>query len=602
MQLVEINEPNVPTKSDREIVVGIDFGTTNSLIAFAINNEVKILPDHLGRALIPSTIAYINNQLVIGDLAITGDYLIYSIKRLLGKSFKEIIRILRDSTLQDLVIDNNTKGQINFNGKIYSLPELAAEIFKYLKNQAENVLGLPLSKAIVTVPAYFDDAAKGEVMLAAKIAGFDVLRLIAEPTAAAYAYGLHKNATGCYLVYDFGGGTFDISVLNMQTGILQVIAVGGDNMLGGVDIDKIIADHLSIKYKIDYSNELLQFAKQMKEELSNIDNSSTEFGSRLISLSKADFDQLVIPIINKTIKIAKEVLINADNPTLDGIILVGGSTRIPLITKTLKSNFNTVILSDIDPDKAVVHGAALQAQNMTNPHYGTVLVDVAALSLGIELYGGIVEKIILRNTPIPISVTKEFTTYLDNQTAMQFHVVQGEREIVTDCRSLARFELKNLPPKKAGFIKVEVVFSIDANGILSVSATENTTARSHNIEVNPSYGLTEEEINQVLHTAYQNARADHNNKLLQEAILEARSLIYSLENALKETGKIINKKDTKQVKKALLKLENAIDMANLDTIVEHTQNLKNIAQRIATLLLNYAIASLMEGKHIDDVK
>lgn len=601
MQLVEINEPNVPTKSDREIVVGIDFGTTNSLIAFAINNEVKILPDHLGRELIPSAIAYINNQLVIGDLAITGNYLIYSIKRLLGKSFKEIIRILRDSTLQDLVIDNNTKGQINFNGKIYSLPELAAEIFKYLKNQAEDVLGLPLSKAIVTVPAYFDDAAKGEVMLAAKIAGFDVLRLIAEPTAAAYAYGLHKNATGCYLVYDFGGGTFDISVLNMQTGILQVIAVGGDNMLGGVDIDKIIADHLSTKYKIDYSNELLQFAKQMKEELSNIDNSSIEFDGRLMSLSKADFDQLVIPIINKTIKIAKEVLINADNPTLDGIILVGGSTRIPLITKTLKSNFNTVILSDIDPDKAVVHGAALQAQNMTNP-YGTVLVDVAALSLGIELYGGIVEKIILRNTPIPISATKEFTTYLDNQTAMQFHVVQGEREIVTDCRSLARFELKNLPPKKAGFIKVEVVFSVDANGILSVSATENTTARSHNIEVNPSYGLTEEEINQVLHTAYQNARADHNNKLLQEAILEAKSLIYNLENALKETGKIINKKDTKQAKKALIELENSIDMANLDNIVEHTKNLKNIAQHIATLRLNYAIASLLEGKHIDDIK
>ncbi|XP_044733785.1 chaperone protein HscA homolog [Chrysoperla carnea] len=374
------------------------------------------------------------------------------------------------------------------------IAEIAAEVFIYLKQQAEKELTTEVTQAVITVPAHFNDAARGQVMLAAKLAGLEVLRLIAELTAATYAYGLNKNQTGCYFVYDLGGGTFDVSILNITEGIFQVIATSGDNMLGGDDIDKIIADYFCNKFNLPDNTDTLQFAKKAKEALSNQDN--FEFNN--ISLDKQTFEQLITPIIGRTINIAKECLEIAGNPNIDGIILVGGVTRIPLTKDELYKAFKVNILSDIHPDKAIVYGAALQAENLTTPNIDSLLIDVVPLSLGMELYGGIVEKIIMRNTPIPISVIKEFTTYADNQTGIQFHILQGEREMVADCRTLARFELKGLPPMKAGSIRLEVTFSIDADGILSVSAYEKINNTSHIIEVKPDYGIDTSEVDKVM--------------------------------------------------------------------------------------------------------
>ena len=358
------------------------------------------------------------------------------------------------SLVKDYLDVYSSELKLNFANKQLRVSEIAAEVFIYLKNQAEEQLKTNLTKAVITVPAHFNDAARGEVILAAKIAGFEVLRLIAEPTAAAYAYGLNKNQKGCYLVYDLGGGTFDVSILNIQEGIFQVIATNGDNMLGGNDIDVVITQYLCNKFDLSNSIDTLQLAKKAKETLTYTDS----FNNDNISINKQTLEQLILPLVKRTINIAQECLEQAGNPNIDGVILVGGVTRIPLIKDELYKAFKIDILSDIDPDKAVVWGAALQAENLIAPHTNSLLIDVAPLSLGMELYGGIVEKIIMHNTPIPISVVKEFTTYVDNQTGIQFHILQGEREMAADCRSLARFELKGLPPMKAGYIRAEVTF------------------------------------------------------------------------------------------------------------------------------------------------
>lgn len=595
MQIIEIREPGqAESKQEAKIAVGIDFGTTNSLIAISVGRKVKIIQTEDNKELIPTTIEFTNNNITVGS-----NKGLRSIKRLFGKTLNEI---LNTSALFSLVKDyidvNNQELKLNFANKQMRIAEIAAEVFIYLKQQAEKELTTEVTQAVITVPAHFNDAARGQVMFAARLAGLEVLRLIAEPTAAAYAYGLNKNQTGCYLVYDLGGGTFDVSILNITEGVFQVIATNGDNMLGGDDIDKIIADYFCNKFSLPDNLDTLRLAKKAKEALSNQDN--FEFNN--ISLDKQTFEQLIIPIIGRTINIVKECLEIAGNPNIDGIILVGGVTRIPLIKDELYKAFKVNILSDIDPDKAIVYGAALQAENLTTPNIDSLLIDVVPLSLGMELYGGIVEKIIMRNTPIPISVVKEFTTYADNQTGIQFHILQGEREMVADCRTLARFELKGLPPMKAGSIRAEVTFSIDADGILSVSAYEKISNTSHIIEVKPDYGIDTSEVDKVLENAYKNAKLDHAARLLQETVIEAESLIFNIEHAIKELVDLLSENEKHIISSLLNNIKHAIDARDRALINNAVKDFKSKTKKSLNTKINVVISDLLKGKNINQIK
>lgn len=604
MQIIEIEEPGKRDLQE-EIVVGIDFGTTNSLIAYSKHNNPQIINSVGKNGLLTSVIFY-DDQLekfLIGKNR--GEKKsISSIKRLLSKSYEEIKSTeVLDKILSDFVLVDHTSSmpKVTFGTTKYSFPELAAKIFLFLKEHAEQELGTAISKAVVSVPAYFDDASRGAVMLAAKIAGFDVLRLIAEPTAAAYAYGFHKKSQGAYMIYDLGGGTFDVSILNMEAGVLQVIATGGDNLLGGDDLDHILAEHIAKELNISLEPALYLKAKELKELLSFQNSASLNFGSKKFKITREVFENLISLLINRTIKIAKDTLFDAD-VKLDGIILVGGSTRIPFIAQNLIRSFGVEVFSDIDPDRAVVIGAALQAENLSlASSRNSLLIDVLPLSVGMELYGGIAEKIIMRNTPIPFSITKTFTTYADYQTGMQFHIVQGEREMVQDCRSLARFELKNIPPMKAGMAKIEVTFAVDADGILSVTAKENTSGIAQNIELKPSYGLSQTEINNMLENAFKNAEEDYKIRLLTETRIEAQNVIAGITKAMNETPDILNINEKESIMALINSLQNIIYTNNRDEILTKIGELNKSAADFIEKHLNSGAKSLLEGKHISDI-
>ena len=595
MQIIEIMEPaQADFKQEQQIAVGIDFGTTNSLIAIAANRKVKVIKSIDDKELIPTTIDFTNENFIIGN-----NKGLRSIKRLFGKTLKEILNTpALFSLVKDYLDVSSTELKLNFANRRLTMriPEIAAEVFIYLKDQAKKQLKTNITKAVITVPAHFNDTARGEVILAAKIAGFEVLRLIAEPTAAAYAYGLNKNKKGCYLVYDLGGGTFDVSILNIQEGIFQVIATDGDNMLGGDDIDVVITQYLCSKFDLPNSIDTLQLAKKVKETLTYKDNYNN------VSINKQTLERLILPLVGRTINIAKECLEQAGNPNIDGVILVGGATRIPLIKDELYKAFKIDILSDIDPDKAVVWGAALQAENLIAPHTNSLLIDVVPLSLGVELYGGIVEKIIMRNTPIPISVVKEFTTYADNQTGIQFHILQGEREMAVDCRSLARFELKGLPPMKAGNIRAEVTFAIDADGILSVSAYEKTSNTSHAIEVKPNHGINKTEIDIMLEHAYKNAKIDYTTRLLQEAVIEAEALIFSIERAMAKLAALLSETEISIITPLLDNIKEAAHAKDRILINNAIREFKSKIKKSMDTKSNMIINDLLKDKNINQIK
>lgn len=605
MQITSISEPGESVLSDEstldETVLGIDFGTTNSLIAISNKYQAKIIKMQDGKELVPSVIT-VDKPVVVGK---QGKRFVRSIKRLFAKSSEEVQNNPNLSTLSNILKlqENNPKIDMG-NGEFVSLPEAASEIFKYLKSQAEIELGVDVQKVVVSVPAYFDDSARGEVLLAAKLAGIEVIRLIAEPTAAAYAYGLNKSAKGAYLVYDFGGGTFDVSILNMSSGVLQVVATGGDNMLGGDDIDMLLAMYVAREMGGVVSQEIISATKKAKESLSKEDEAFVKVKDFELLITLEQYIEIITPLVDKTIKIAKDVLYEAteieEGLELAGIILVGGSTRIPLITDCLRKEFATDIYSDLDPDKVVALGAAMQAENLTAKS-NSLLIDVVPLSVGLELHGGITEKIIMRNTPIPFSITKEFTTYMDNQTGMQFHIVQGEREMVDDCRSLARFELVGIPPMKAGKGRVEVSFSIDADGILGVNAKEAITGKAHDIVIKPSYGLDEQEISATINDAFKNAERDHNARLLAETQQSANSLISGLQHAIIETPDVISKKEMIEINNAISALQKVINLDNREAILLAEGELNKLAAGFVQKHLDKGVDLHLKGRHVDKV-
>jgi molecular chaperone HscA len=573
--LLQIHEPGetpLPHQSDA-VAVGIDLGTTHSVIAFSSQGKVEVLHDQCGGVLIPSVVHYGADEVVVGRNAMLQPQAIHSIKRQMGDAAQII------ETAQ---------------GKKTPV-EISAEILRHLRKQAEAALGKEVTQAVITVPAYFDDAARTATKDAAKLAGLEVLRLVNEPTAAALAYGLDNAAEGIYAVYDLGGGTFDISILKMQMGVFQVLATAGDVALGGDDIDQLISRQSSV---VSHQKVSVLEARRLKEKLSDAEEVS--LGD--YTLTRSSFESVIEPIIQRTLIICDKALADASvtKAELTGIVLVGGSTRIPAIRKAVSDYFGKPALTNVNPDEVVAVGAALQAEGLTRGS-DNLLLDVIPLSLGLETMGGMVEKIIHRNTPIPVAVSQEFTTYQDGQTAMRLHVLQGDREMVDQNRSLAQFTLSGIPPMPAGLARIKVDFVVDADGVLSVAAQESTTGITQKIEIRPSYGLAPEQIEKMLLESMEHAREDITLRLLAEAKFEAARLMEELKSAFADAGHLLTPAENERIDAQIALLQGALASDNRDAIDFHRSQLEHLTQPFAERRMDFAIAKALQGAHVDSV-
>lgn len=594
IQLVEPGLTPEPHAEEKEIAIGIDLGTTHSAAAYATAQIARVLSFTNGDKLLPSIVSY-DQKFKVGE-KIESEKSIHSIKRLIGRQTipDNLTAHYPEAILSDKAI------KLKIQGHELTPAQISAEILKTIKKNAERVLGQPVNKAVITVPAYFDEPARQETKEAAKLAGLDVLRLINEPTAAAFAYGLDKQVEGIYVVYDLGGGTFDVSLLKFTKGVFQVLATNGDTLLGGDDIDYLAQAYLQKAYPWCATPITREIARYMKETLADRSQATFKIGDQEIILTLEKLNELCRPLLAKTIKICHQVMQDAkvSIESVQGVILVGGSTRLQVIKQELATFFPCPLLTDINPDEVVALGAALQADALTHGSQ-TLLLDITPLSLGIETMGGLVEKIIERNTPLPAAIAQEFTTYQDGQTAMKIHVVQGERELVQDCRSLGDLTLTGIPPMVAGAAKVRITFQLDVDGLLTVTAKEILSGVGQQIEINPAYGLNDADMIQHLRDNFEHGAEDMEQRLLIEARVEAGQLLAQLKTAIAEDGDLLDPFEKNNLQKALDDLEKTVVIDDRNAIKEGMNKLENLSFLFAERRINRSIKRALAGQKVE---
>ena len=619
MALLQISEPGrAPDPHERRIAIGIDLGTTHSLVATVRHGVAECLPDEEARVMLPSVVQYLpKGKRAIGHKAsdvssADPQNTVASVKRLMGRTLADLQHAKRWSVQ---LIDLPGMVGIQTLEGVKTPVEVSAEILATLRQRAEDSLDDDITGAVITVPAYFDDAQRQATKDAAKLAGLEVLRLINEPTAAAIAYGLDQGSEGLFAVYDLGGGTFDISILRLSQGVFEVLSTGGDSALGGDDYDHGLSEwvleraNLALETPEDKSL-MIKTSRAVKEQLSHVSSARfvLELSSGVIDLNVTleDFEAITKTLTQKTLQACERALKDAKLKTkdLNGVVMVGGSTRMPQIQRSVEDWFGLAPLNNLNPDEVVALGAAIQANQLVGNHSGDelLLLDVTPLSLGIETMGGLVERIVPRNQTVPTAMAQDFTTYQDGQTALMLHVVQGERDLVSDCRSLARFELRGIPPMAAGAAKIRVTFTIDADGLLSVRAQELSTQVQAQIQVKPSYGLSDDQIAKMLQEGFETAEMDMKTRALKEAQVDADRILMATQNALDQDGSILDAAQKTEIERLMLSLKQASTSDSPSLIEEGIDRLAKGTEAFAAERMNQGILQALKGQNIENMK
>jgi molecular chaperone HscA len=619
MALLQIAEPGQsPQPHQRRLAVGIDIGTTNSLVAALRSGRSEPLPDAQGRVILPSAVRYHADHIDVGQLArdaASSDPLntVLSVKRLMGRGLADVKQLGEQLPYRFVGGESHMPFIDTIQGP-KSPVEVSADILKVLRQRAEETLGGELVGAVITVPAYFDDAQRQATKDAARLAGLNVLRLLNEPTAAAVAYGLDQNAEGLVAIYDLGGGTFDISILRLTGGVFEVLATGGDSALGGDDFDHAIANWiveqagLSSDLDPGAQRQLLQTACAAKEALTDADSVSVAYGNWQAALTRSAFDALIEPMIARSLKACRRAVRDSgvELEEVGAVVMVGGSTRVPRVREAVGALFGRTPLTEIDPDQVVAIGAAIQADTLAgNRRDGgeLLLLDVIPLSLGLETMGGLMEKVIPRNTTIPVARAQEFTTYKDGQSAMMIHVLQGERELISDCRSLARFELRGIPAMVAGAAKIRVTFQVDADGLLSVSARELGSGVESSIQVKPSYGLTDGEIARMLKDSFEHAGFDKVARQLREHQVDAERLLEAVQGALDADGeRLLDAEERLAIEQQMQDLRDLINGTDGAAIEQQTKRLSQVTDAFAARRLDSTVKAALAGRNLNEIE
>ncbi|MCT2410907.1 Fe-S protein assembly chaperone HscA [Pseudomonas aeruginosa] len=618
MALLQIAEPGQsPKPHERRLAVGIDLGTTNSLVAAVRSGVAEPLPDAQGRLILPSAVRYHAERAEVGESARAAAAedpfnTIISVKRLMGRGLEDVKQLGEQLPYRF----RQGKSHMPFIETVQGLKspvEVSADILRELRQRAETTLGGELVGAVITVPAYFDDAQRQATKDAARLAGLNVLRLLNEPTAAAVAYGLDKGAEGLVAIYDLGGGTFDISILRLTRGVFEVLATGGDTALGGDDFDHAIAgwviEQAGLSADLDPGSQrqLLQIACVAKERLTYETSVRVGYGDWSGELSRATLDELIEPFVARSLKSCRRAVRDSgvDLEEIRSVVMVGGSTRVPRVRTAVGELFGCEPLTDIDPDQVVAIGAAIQADALAGNKRGEelLLLDVIPLSLGLETMGGLMEKVIPRNTTIPVARAQEFTTYKDGQTAMMIHVLQGERELVKDCRSLARFELRGIPPMVAGAAKIRVTFQVDADGLLGVSARELSSGVEASIQVKPSYGLTDGEIARMLKDSFDYAGDDKAARALREQQVEAQRLLEAVQSALDVDGeRLLDEEERLAIAAQMDTLRELAGGSDTAAIENQIKRLSQVTDAFAARRMDATVKAALSGRRLNEIE